>query len=73
MRFYCRRKNSSLTVPQIHVQHDHEAAEEEKEDVIKEARVEMINDMNLIKKELLDIKHILVVIETRAKLFTLST
>ena len=32
----------------------------------------MLNDMNLIKKELFDIKHILVVIETKAKLVAVS-
>ena len=45
--------------------------EVEDEDIVEEARVEMMNDMNLIKKELFDIKHILVVIETRAKMVML--
>ena len=67
------RQNISLSVPQITVQHDPEAADEEveDEDIVEEARVEMMNDMNLIKKELFDIKHILVVIETRAKMVML--
>ena len=75
--FFCNarlfRQNIRLSVPQITVQHDPEAADEEveDEDIVEEARVEMMNDMNLIKKELFDIKHILVVIETRAKMVML--
>ena len=65
------RQNISLSVPQITVQHDPEVAEEEDEDIVEEARVGMMNDMNRIKKELFDIKHILVVIETRAKMVML--
>ena len=69
---YCRHDHS-LAVPKITVNQDDEAADEEDKDIIGEARVDMINDMNLIKKEIIDIKHILVVIETRAKMFTFST
>ena len=61
-----------LLAPQIIVSHDSEVAEDEEEDIIEEARVDMMNDMNLIKKEIYDIKHILVVIETKAKMVTLS-
>ena len=61
-----------LFAPQIIVSHDIEVAEDEEEDSIEEARVDMMNDMNLIKKEIYDIKHILVVIETKAKMVTLS-
>ena len=61
-----------LLAPQIIVSHDIEVAEDEEEDTIEEARVDMMNDMNLIKKEIYDIKHILVVIETKAKMVTLS-
>ena len=70
---YICRQDKSLSVPRITVQQDDEAADEEDKNIIEEARVDMFNDMNLIKKEIIDIKHILVVIETRAKMFTLST
>ena len=62
----------TLLAPQIIVSHDIEVAEDEEEDTIEEARVDMMNDMNIIKKEIYDIKHILVVIETKAKMVTLS-
>ena len=59
-------------VPQISIFHDPEAADDEDQDIVEQARMDVINDMNLIKQELYDIKHILVVIETRAKMVTLS-
>ena len=61
-----------LLASQIIVGHDSEVAEDEEEDSIEEARVDMMNDMNLIKREIYDIKHILLVIETKAKMVTLS-
>ena len=64
--------NVGLLAPQILVSHDIEVAEDEQDDIVEEPRVDMMNDMNLIKKDLHDIKHILVVIETRAQMITLS-
>ena len=72
---YCDLRSGlhvGLFAPQIIVSHDIEVAEDEEEDSIEEARVDMMNDMNLIKKDLYDIKHILLVIETRATMITLS-